>query len=278
MQQITKNVYVETNLRGANHGFVVTSEGVVVIDTPFKPTDTLELRRSLQPFGRLAYVINTEPHGDHWTGNSFLDAPVIGHEGVRKRILDTNIDEHITKVANLGSSEIEFLKGYRPVPPSITFSHRMTLHLGAHTFQLIHMPGHTPYQAAVVIEEERVAFTSDNIFSGVLTWMNDPGIDLVGWVRTLDSVRRLDVDLLVPGHGPICSKDYLDEQEAAVREWYERVRDAVDRGLSSEEAVEEMSSMADRYPPDVGHENNALRIIGMNVANLFRYVREGGSI
>ena len=41
-----------------------------------------------------------------------------------------------------------------------------TRRVGDHTFEMIHMPGHTLYQAAVTIKEEGVVFTSDNILHG----------------------------------------------------------------------------------------------------------------
>ena len=44
MQQLTKNVFVETGVRGCNHGFVKTACGIVMIDTPQKPTDALKWR------------------------------------------------------------------------------------------------------------------------------------------------------------------------------------------------------------------------------------------
>ena len=44
MKQITKNVYVETCIRGCNHGFVTTSDGIVLIDTPHKPSDAVKLK------------------------------------------------------------------------------------------------------------------------------------------------------------------------------------------------------------------------------------------
>jgi hypothetical protein len=39
MQQITNNIYVETGFKGCNTSFVVTSEGVVIIDTPMVPEE-----------------------------------------------------------------------------------------------------------------------------------------------------------------------------------------------------------------------------------------------
>ena len=83
MQQLTANVFAETGLRGANHGFVTTSDGIVLIDTPHKPSDALRLKAEIERRGPLRYIINTEPHGDHWTGNAFFNVPVVAQQGVR---------------------------------------------------------------------------------------------------------------------------------------------------------------------------------------------------
>ena len=103
MNQLTKNVLVETGQRGSNHGLVTTSDGLVLIDGPHKPSDTLRLRAEIERRGQpLRYILNTEPHGDHWTSNPYFDAPVVAHQGVRQRILETNMPEMLARVATFG--------------------------------------------------------------------------------------------------------------------------------------------------------------------------------
>lgn len=116
-----------------------------MIDTPYKPSDAHRLREELTGLAPLRYIVNTEPHLDHWTGNAFFDAPVVAQEGVRRRILETDPEEHRGRGAGLGpgESESDLLGDYRVRPPTVTFTHRVTLHVGDRTFQLIHMPGHT---------------------------------------------------------------------------------------------------------------------------------------
>lgn len=274
MRQLTTNVFVETGLRGSNHGFVTTTDGVVLIDTPHKPSDAMRLRAELARRGPLRYILNTEPHGDHWTGNAFFEAPVVAHEGVRARILGTDLAAHVARVASFGPEEPTLLEGYRPNAPVITFERELRLHVGNHTFRMVAMPGHTPYQAAVIVEEEGVVFTSDNIFCKVHTWLQEADPDL--WLKALASLRALKEDTFVPGHGPVCGKDYLDEQGAFIQEWVEYVRCAVDKEISKEEAVATLTAMTHRYPMDVGQNGMAPMVMKMNVANLYDYLTGNG--
>ena len=274
MKQLTANVFVETELRGSNHGIVTTSDGIVMIDTPHKPSDALKLKTDVERRGRLRYILNTEPHGDHWTGNAYFDVPVVAHEGVRTRILTTDLPSHVARVATFGPEEPKLLEGYRPNAPVITFEREMKLHVGNHTFRLVSMPGHTAYQAAVIVEEEGVVFTSDNIFCKVQTWLQEADPDL--WLVALESLRGLREDTFVPGHGPVCDKKYLNEQGAFIREWVDYVRGAVGKGLSKEQCANELTAMTDRYPMDVGQNGMAPMVMKMNVANLYDFVTNRG--
>jgi glyoxylase-like metal-dependent hydrolase (beta-lactamase superfamily II) len=195
---------------------------------------------------------------------------VIAHEGVRRRILETNLDEHVARVATFGPEEPRLLEGYRPNVPIITFRNGMTLHVGNHTFQMIHMPGHTAYQAAICVKEEGVVFTSDNIFHKVHTWLQEANPDL--WLVALESLRKLDEEIFVPGHGEVCGKAYLPEQAAFIQEWKAYVKDAIDRGMTRDEAVERLTAMTGRYPMDVGQDGMAPGVMKRNVANLYDYL------
>ncbi len=150
----------------------------------------------------------------------------------------------------------------------------MKLHVGDHTFRLVHMPGHTAYQAAVIVEEEGVVFTSDNIFCKVHTWLQEADPNL--WLGALDSLRGLREDTFVPGHGPICDKRYLDEQGTFIREWVDYVRKGVGQGMTKEQCVADLTAMTDRYPMDVGQDGMAPMVMKMNVANLYDFVTGAG--
>src|SRR3989304_5453118 len=163
MQEIARNVYVETGLRGCNAGFVVTSEGVVLIDTPMMPDEALRWRDEIGKHGPIRYVINTEPHIDHFAGGHFFEAPVVAHEGARGVIAAASVEQLTGMMAMMGAEGAAVPEGFGFRLPEVTFASRLTLHVGELTFQLTHFPGHTPFQLAVYIPERGALFTSDNV-------------------------------------------------------------------------------------------------------------------
>ncbi len=86
MERVTGRVFADTKMRGCNPGYVVTSDGVVVVDTPQLPTKAAAMREEVLGKGPLRFLIHTENHIDHIFGDHFFArlCPVIGHE----RILD----------------------------------------------------------------------------------------------------------------------------------------------------------------------------------------------
>ena len=79
MRRISRNVYAEIYFWGCNPGFVETSDGVVMVDSPQQPIDAVRWREMLQEKGPIRHLINTEPHADHILGNAYFpDVEVIG--------------------------------------------------------------------------------------------------------------------------------------------------------------------------------------------------------
>src|SRR5256714_10946642 len=95
MRQLTKNVFVETGIRGCNHGFVTTSDGIVMIDSPHKPSDALKLKAEIaRRGGNLPYIINTKSHRHHLTGDALLDMPAIAPQCARTPTQPIDVAQH----------------------------------------------------------------------------------------------------------------------------------------------------------------------------------------
>ncbi len=273
MQKITDNVYAETGVRGCNHGFVVTKEGVVMIDTPQIPTDAVRWRDEIAKHGTVRYVINTEPHADHFTGNYFFEGTVVAHEGTREAILATSVEELKESLKQIAPDSLPLMEGFSYRLPIITLSERLTLYLGDHTFHLIHLPGHTPYQVAVYIPEERVVFTSDNVVYKWMPMLHHPQALPYEWLDSLKRIQELEADVLVPGHGDICDRSYIPEMSAGIQDWIDAVKTAIKQGMSLEEAQDKISFL-DRYYIEAGAEERMQRVQRQSVARLYQVLKK----
>lgn len=278
MQNVTPNVFTSTRIRGCNPSFVVTAGGVVVVDTPQLPTKAVAMRKQAESYGPIRYVINTEHHIDHIFGNYYFHGAgsVVHHRGVHDNFMVPTPDldpfayaaEAIPTDDPDGAAIFPDRDEYYADPNKgdLVFTGDLELHVGGRTFQLIHTPGHTPGQVAVYVPEERVVFTGDTVFSECQTWLMTSDVDQ--WVRALEVVRGLDVDHVVPGHGPVTTKDYLATQRSVLLDWSAAVAAAVAKGWSREETVARVN-FADRYPVDVGQEYMMDHIQTLNAASLY---------
>ncbi|MFC1948621.1 MBL fold metallo-hydrolase [Chloroflexota bacterium] len=269
MQKVTDNVYVETGFQGCNVGFVVTKEGVVMIDTPQIPKDAIKWRDEIAKHGKLRYLINTEPHGDHITGDYFFEGTLVAHEGVREAALASSVEQLKERTKQMAPDSLPLLEGYSYRTPDITLSERLTLYLGDHTFELINMPGHTPYQVVVFVPEERVVFTSDNIFHRVMPFLHQALP--YEWLDSLKRLRELEVDVMMPGHGELCDRSYIPEMSATIQAWIDAVKEAINKGMSLEEAQEKVA-----FPGGYSAENEPRmpEVKKMNMTRLYEVLKK----
>jgi cyclase len=263
VEHVTPNVRTAIDIRGCNPSYVTTSAGVVVIDTPQLPSRAVAMRREAESHGPIRYVINTEHHVDHIFGNYFFKGagPVVHHRGVADNFMTSTpiLDPFAYAAEAIPTDDPEGAAIFPerdeyyadPNRGKIVFTGDLTLLVGDHTFHLLHTPGHTPGQVAVHVPEERVVFTGDTVFSECQTWLMSSDIDQ--WIAALDRIASLDVDHVIPGHGPITTTAYLATQRANLLEWRAAVATAVAKGWSREETIERVS-FAERYPVDIGQE------------------------
>ena len=237
MERVTENVFIENRVRGCNPGFVVTSEGVVAIDTPVDTEYGKRWVEELTKHGKVLYVVNTEHHMDHFLSNPLFGADIISHRAAREVMvtLDVNFIRERTKALYIEPYILP--DGYQFKLPAITYSKRMTIRLGKHTFELIHTPGHTLGQTAVYIPEEKVVFTGDTVVGQTRTAVHDASLSQ--WLESLKVLEELDVRFILPGHGTmVCDKAYLKTQESIVSRRLEAEQEAKARGTSlNEEAL-----------------------------------------
>jgi cyclase len=268
MQKITQNVYVESKISWCNSSCVVTKDGVVVIDTPMVPAYAKKHAEEVAKFGKVRYVINTEPHGDHISGDCYFGGVLITHEGTRDAILASKVEDFKVMLQRT-EPDIQLDKDFKYRPPDITLTERLTFYLGDHTFYLIHMPGHTPYQVAVYVPEERTIFTSDNV-TRVIPFFHQCVPD--AWLKTLKELEKYDVDYVVPGHGEVGDRTCIKEMYDTVSTWLSTIKDAIKKGMTLQE-VQSKVTMAKEFP-NLPRDERTTGIIQMNVTRLYEILKK----
>jgi cyclase len=275
MRRIAKNVYTEIYFWGCNPSALVTSDGVVLFDTPQQPIDAVRWRECLQEHGPIRYLINTEPHNDHIRGNAYFPGvEVIGQDGMPARYeaaLPQMTGPELLETMKQTDPDSVWLFNhphYPPNPPTRTFSDELTLHLGDHTLHVIHLPGHTAPQTAIYLPDEDVVITGDNVFSGCKTFIQEA--NPWDWLASLRRIEALGASTIIPGHGEPMDNRYLAVQAEVIQNWMGAVEDFMRRGLTVEEALQQPAPQADPFPPGQRLFAMADRINAMNVSNLYR--------
>lgn len=219
--QNANHVVAEIGQNGGNVTFVVTNEGVIVIDSKNERMhdDILAKVKSVtnQP---IKYMILTHNHGDHSGGSSRLQA--LG----------------VTVVSSVGSRE-NMIRANQPGPAHIAYAGFSQVFLGGKELQLREYRGHTRGDTVISIPASRVVIGGDL----VTTPDTIPAIVNYGdggnWTdlgRSLDDVARMDFDVMIGGHGPNLTKaEFLKYRDltAGIRE---RVR-ALNRERKTQEEI-----------------------------------------
>lgn len=275
MQELAEGVFVETAYWGCNHGFILTGEGIAMVDSPQKPTEALGWRAIMEEKGEIKYLINTEFHPDHIIGNFFFPATVIAHQGAKELFLSTlgGVDKVRETISAIDPEGVRHLKDYEPREPSITFSERLSLYLGDKTLDLINLPGHSPYQAAVYLPQERVIFTGDNVVNKTPPLFHS-ATHPEAWLKTLDAIGGMEVDFIVPGHGEVCDRGVLPGLKQRIREVVGEVRACIEKGLSKEETIKNVAYVG-RFLTPPGMEARYQLLQSLGIGNIYEKLTSG---
>lgn len=273
--QLTANVYVETEFRGCTVSFVTTENGIVMIDSPYKPSEAIKWRNEMQLKGSLKYIINTEYHQDHTAGNFFFDAPIIVQDKTAQDMMKLDPNQIARSFTDMNPEHSSLFKEYRLRRPTITFLDRLSLTLGQHDFHLFHLPGHTLGQTIVYVPKEKVVFTGDNVIGKVQSYLQHAEPFL--WLESLKQIESLDVDYIVTGHGEVCTKSGIKEQADYIQDCIKTVKNAIDEGLPKEDILTKVTLPA-RFPIEKGNERNNDKYIQMSVSRLYDVLSARNSV
>ncbi|MEU3756417.1 MBL fold metallo-hydrolase [Streptomyces olivoreticuli] len=210
-----------------NAGLIVSDGQSALVDTAATENRARALRDAVLGVSPAAprTLVNTHFHGDHAFGNFvFPEALVIGHERTRTEMLSAGL--HLTGLwPDVCWGDIDL------VPPALTFTDRLTLHVGDVRAELLHLgPAHTSNDTVVWLPEQRVLFAGDLVMNGATPFV--PMGSVSGSLTALAALRELDPRTIVPGHGAVSGPGLLDDAEQYLRYVRELARKGMEAGLS----------------------------------------------
>jgi cyclase len=230
-EELAPGVFINNHYRGCTPGFIYTEEGIILVDAPLIPKQALDWREQIEeeyPNHPFLYLINTDHHRGHALGNQyFMPVRVIAHERAYKE-MSGYTDNFKERVRNSFKREPEIqsqLTNIEIIPPHVTFTSRAKLLFGDREVELIFVGGHTPATSIVWMPQERICFVGDILWVDQHPYMAQG--NTLEWLAALELIRGLDVEYLVPGHGPICGPDatyrvgeYIQFMRRRVRDFY----------------------------------------------------------
>ena len=230
----------------SNASFVVTDDGVVVIDALGSPTLASELlaeihRVTPQP---VRYVIATHYHADHIYGlQTFKDAgaTVLAHAEAREYM---NSD---TAQKRLEASRVDLAPWIndktRLVQADRWLAEKETrLRVGSFDFVIGHVgPAHTPEDVVVFVPQLGVLFAGDLFFRGRVPFVGQADSRL--WIASLNQLMQYQPKLVVPGHGPTSTEPMADM--TLTRDYLLHLRKTMGEAAKNLEPFEEAYAKAD---------------------------------
>jgi glyoxylase-like metal-dependent hydrolase (beta-lactamase superfamily II) len=225
-----------------NAGFVVTTDGVVVIDALASPRQGEQLLRTIRRVTArpIAWLVLTHHHPDHHFGAVVLrkaGARVIAHPD--KRVLASEGGEDALIADWVRVVGLDAMRGFEfadtPDRPVTTAD---TLRLGGKIIVITHPgPGHSPGDLLVWLPEERVLFAGDVLVEDGVSMVVDGNSSEL--LRILDTVDGLDARLVVPGHGAIPARaaDLVRRTRDYLTDLQTEMRAAVEKGVPMRRAL-----------------------------------------
>lgn len=249
-----------------NTAFVVTADGVVVIDSGPSRLYAEQMRRAIaritpKPVIR---VFNTHHHPDHFLGNQvFADVPTAALAAT----IAGQKEDGAAFTDNVYRLSGDWIKGTESTPARETVSPGVKV-IGNHEFELIALSGHTDGDLVVLDRSTGVLFAGDLVFYKRAP--TTPHATMAQWFTALDRLDAIAYRTMVPGHGDPVSDGRAIQQTRHYLRWVEgALRQAAERG----DEMAELLGLA--VPAEIAAIPLSREEFARSVAHLYRRYEAG---
>jgi cyclase len=172
-------------------------------------------------------LVQTDYDPERVLGTHLVRVPVIAHEAAWQGMTKIySQSKTVQRIVDLLGCDVD----WQIRLPDITFTEHMILNKGTREVHILHAGGHSPATCMVYLPENRLIFTGDVVFNNV-----HPSMELAesqAWLSALTRLRKMQVDLIVPGHGSVCDGKATHPLSAYIRQMRAKVRRSFVAGYS----------------------------------------------
>ena len=218
MEHVKNNVYAELISPGCNVGIIATSEGTVIVDTPLMSHQARAIAEELSAGDHrpVRYIVMSHGHGDHILGTDLFgpEVTIFGNPKIRERMRRHDpvwVREWVKTWSWENQDEVEEMAAAHITLPHVVFEDILSLFLGDTEITLFPLPGHLKESVGVFMPQSGVLITGDTLFCGHHPYMGEANFE--AWLRSLDKMRELKAERIIPGHGPVCGEEAIDRQQ-----------------------------------------------------------------
>jgi cyclase len=278
MQRVAEGVYVRSGPQNTNAGCIATAEGAVLVDTLMLPEDNRAWAREvrIKISDQSLFLVLTDQFFDHVLGAPSFACPTIAHELTRKEMRKYSNEEtfQLRLETHFDMLDLDLTvqsADLHPGTPELAVSDSLYLHCPDREIRIIHLGGHTPGTLVVHLPQERVLFSGDIVVCEQHPFMGHANSQQ--WMQALDRIRTMDVDTIVPGHGPLCGVDATTRMTAYLSEARARVREFYLKGATRRETVEK-TGILDLLPVPADRLAVESHKVRLGVEHLYAEIRK----
>jgi cyclase len=220
---------------GCNVTWVVFKDYVVVVDANF-PKEASDIIAEIKKTTKkpIKYVLDTHHHGDHAYGNAVWakeGAQIVAHKNTA-RLLKTSGPKQWEE-AGQGRQDI---KDSELKQVDISFDDRYELKDDTQHVIFMHFGHmHTAGDSSAYLPKQKILCTGDACVNGAFNFLGHA--NSASWIKGLDAMAKLDVDIVCPGHGKLARKDLFGLE----KKYFTELRAAVQKGIDDKKSVEEIT-------------------------------------
>ncbi|HER44060.1 MAG TPA: MBL fold metallo-hydrolase [Candidatus Eisenbacteria bacterium] len=230
---------------GANSGFIVGDESVLVIDSRFTDSHARQLLAAVRSVTDLPvrYLVNTHYHPDHVWGNSIFRAEgaIILARPETKIEMERFSPVYMEYYRQRKPDVFEMIKDVEPVLPDSLVGDELRLDLGGIEAAVSFLgPGHTAGDLVVSVPSKKIVFAGGLVSNGYHPNMGDQGADFDNWLLILDRIAESRPEIVVPGQGSAGDARMIDRQKSYIIDLTALTADAIRRGRQLSSSILEI--------------------------------------